>query len=82
MSRDRTWDMRYGFARTEINLLSSSRSKTAPSSCEFFTEPETCRRFLAIDEPLIAICVAQMPNQPNHFVIYRHLSPPSGIFWR
>ena len=30
-SRARTWEIRYGFARTEINLSSSSRSKTAPS---------------------------------------------------
>jgi toxin ParE1/3/4 len=46
-----------------------------PSYCEFFTEPETCRGFSAVNDSLIAICVAQMPNQPNPFVIYRSLSP-------
>jgi toxin ParE1/3/4 len=35
-----------------------------------------------LNDPLIAICVGQMPNQPNPFVIYRCLSPPSGSFWR
>lgn len=65
-----------------LTALPARRIADACEGYEFFTEPETGRGLSGANDPLMAIGVAQMPNQLNPIAIYRRLSSTSGMFWR